>query len=318
MEGQPPFPDHKEKGGISYIRIFSGIILAFSFLLFLISLSFLFSPVYTGYSNLGGLVYFFVLLYLAIVGYLPVIILVGAMVALYFIFFIIMMRSSIQNKSRSFDNPAVYFALVSSAVLIIELIATIAEEKLGIGIGGGSIDTSIVTNPFLTYVSLIYAPFAEEVGFRIIPIGLFVFFMIYRRSGNIKDSLYGILAPGRMLRKNDISIKTWPFIVMVLATSAVWGYAHVYYGAWDPGKIIPVFIAGIAIAFGYLKFGVYMDILMHWFYNGTLTLVDVYPLTGGIVDTYLIVILIAGVIGIVMLILRFAGFIGGRTSIPEI
>lgn len=318
MEGQVSIPpeENREKGSSS-IRIFSIFILIFTFLMFLVSLSFLFSPVYSGYSYLGGAVYFFVLIYLAVIGYLPLIILVGAMVALYLSFFLVMIRSSIGNRSRSFDNPAVYFALVSSAVLIIELAATLIEERIGIGIGGASIDSSIVTNPYITYVSLIYAPFAEEMGFRIIPIGLLVFFMTYHKSGNIGDSLYGIVAPGRILKKHEISISSWPFIAMVIATSAVWGYAHVYYGAWDPGKILPVFIAGISIAYGYLKFGIYMDILMHWFYNGTLTLLEVYPVTGALVDAYLIVVLIAGLVGIAMLIIRMAGRGRSSSSISE-
>lgn len=281
-------------------RAYAFATVLFTALILFFSLPFMYSPYWTTYYNLGGPVYFFILLQVINLGPFPLILVMAFMMALYILFFTFMLKASAKPTTRTVDSPAGFFSIVIPAVFIITVIVTLIEQAIGVGIGGSSISNDLLDSPFQAYYSLIYAPFAEEIGFRIIPLGLFTFLLVYLRSKNLRDSLYSFIAPGRMRKKYDLKLG-WLYIVLIIATSLIWGYAHVYFGSWDIGKIATVTITGIALAVGYLKFGVYVDIPMHWFFNGALTLMILYPPALVPVVVYTYWMLIAGIGGIVML-----------------
>lgn len=285
----------------------------FTATIFIASLLFLFSPSWTPYYNLGGNVYFFVLLQVIVVGYLPIILIMSVMVALYSIFFFFIIKSSLKPRAKLLDTPAGFFAVVVPALYLTVLLVTIFEESSGIGIGGSSVSSELTDAPFLAYNSLIYAPFVEEIGFRIIPLGLFSFILVYLRSRSVRDSLYSFISPGRMRKKHGIKMG-WIDWTLIIATSLVWGYAHVYFGAWDVGKIATVAITGIVLAIGYIKFGVYVNIPIHWFFNGTTTLYIVYPSSYTLVIGYVLWVLLAGIVGIVLLLINLSSYIDRRRS----
>ncbi len=288
----------------------------FTAVILFVSLPFLFNPYWTGYYNLAGPLYFFILVQFVDVGLVPIILIMSTMMALYILFFFFMIKASTKQMPRLIDTPAGFFSIVIPAVFLITTVVSLIEESLGVGIGGTSISSELVTTPFLAYNSLIYAPFAEEVGFRIIPLGIFSFLLIYSRGHNIRDSLYSIIAPGRMRTK--YSVKTgWLDITLIVATSIIWGYAHLLYGAWDAGKILTVAITGIALGFGYLKFGVYVDIPMHWFFNGALTLLILYPPSVPVVLSYYFWVLIAGAAGIIMLVVYMSAYLDRGSRAPS-
>lgn len=281
-----------------------------------LSLGFLYSPSWTPYYNLAGPVYFFVLLPMVFLGFFPFILIMSVMMALYISFFYFMLVGSSDRTGRLIDTPAGYFAIVGPALIVITIVISLIEQSFGVGIGGSSVENQLLASPYLAYNSLIYAPFAEEIGFRIIPLGLFSFATVYAKSRNVRDSLYSIVAPGRMRSKYGLKIG-WIGIILIFATSILWGYAHVYYGAWDAGKILTVAITGIALAMGYLKFGVYVDIPIHWLNNGALTLALIFPLSIAVITVFTVWLLIAGMAGIVMLVIYFALYLSGRGSVKH-
>lgn len=301
-------------------HIYSYLILLFTGGILIYSMYFLYSPNWSTYSALGGSVFFFVLLEFVSLVQLPFMIIVAGMMALYIAFFYFMFRASMKPVKRMIDSPAGYFAIVGPAVIFLTLIISIIEELSGVGIGGASVESELVSAPYLAYTSIIYAPFAEEIGFRIIPLGIFSFILVYRKGGRIRDSLYSVIAPGIIHKRYNIKIG-WIGWLLIVATSLLWGYAHVYYGAWDTGKMITVSIAGIALAVGYLKFGVYVDIPMHWLSNGPTALAIVLPSSVLVSDIYILWILAGGIAGLILLVFYFAKFVSdrpaNRESLPE-
>ena len=197
------------------------------------------------------------------------------MFALYIIFFIaIIYQSGREKKKNVLDTPIGFFVAAATAVELVALIISQIESHFGTPVGGGGIDSQLQNNPLLGYMSLIYAPFVEELGFRILPLGIYSFFLVLFTSARLhnyspKDAIIAILLPGHMRRKYDLRIGGVDW-TLIIATSLIFGYAHIYFGAWDWGKFIPVFITGIALAIGFLKFGAYVDIPFHWFFNGFL------------------------------------------------
>jgi hypothetical protein len=261
--------------------------------------------------------FFFILLLPVILPVAQVLPILIVMFAFYLIFFVTMIyRSTTSREKYALDTPVGYYAATSSAFLLLVTIITLIEGAFNTPVGGGGLEQGFQTQPFQTYFSVIYAPFAEEIGFRIIPLGLFSFFLVLNRSRNLRDSLVSIVLPGIMRKKYKMRFTKVEW-ALVLITSAIFGYAHIFFGAWDWGKFLPTFVTGIILAVGFLKFGIYVDIPMHWFFNGFLTL---YVLQQSLLfasGLALMWIYFAGVVGLVFIALYIRGYLISRnTSAP--
>lgn len=252
--------------------------------------------------------YFFIFLGVFFLIPVPLVSVFVVMFALYIVFFIaLIFQSNRDRKKQILDTPIGYYVAVATAVELIAIIISRIEALFGTPIGGGGIDSELQNNPLVGYMSLIYAPFVEELGFRILPLGLYSFiltaYVSVRKSRfvNFRDSLLSIIIPGHLRRKYDVRLSYVDW-ALILATSAIFAYAHIYFGAWDWGKFIPVFITGIALAVGYLKFGIYVDIPLHWFFNGFVTLYYLNPVMELPTGFLVIWILFAGVVSLIAIV----------------
>ncbi len=240
----------------------------------------------------------------------PLIAIIFLMYGLYSLFFSYMAYSSIKNHDLvSLDSPLGFFVFMSCATLTLTLVIFLLEEQVGLPIGGTAITTFLQQNPLVGYASLIYAPFVEELGFRIIPLGFFSVLIVFLRMRNtsqnikLKDLFGAFLLPGKYRNKFQIRLGRLDWILIIL-TSALFAYAHIYFGAWDWGKFADVFVFAIFLAIGFLKFGVYMDISMHWFTNG---LFEIYVLDIALKPELIIftvwLVFVIGIAGLVALTL---------------
>lgn len=239
-----------------------------AFIIFFISIYGLFNPAHPGDLYRLSPVYFFLFLLESPVIGVDTVWVALVMAILFSIFFVSMLYLGVKRwKGPAFDNPMIYYGSMASFGLVSSLIIIAIEAAFGISIGGTTIETDIQQHPYLMYVQLIYAPFAEELGFRIIPLGLLTVYLVIKAGSTRKQALYSFLVPGLVRRKYGIRLTTADY-VFVIATSLLFGYAHVFFGAWDPGKMVSTALVGAILAFGYLKFGLFVDIPIHWFFNG--------------------------------------------------
>ena len=215
------------------------------------------------------------------------------------------------NSSISpIDSSNGFFSMMAPVLLIVSLIITVAEESLGIPILGPQ---PVTTAAYGGFVALIYAPFVEEFGFRILPLGVLTFipFIMHVKQPSkgigdhtgylvppVKAFFIYLVAPGYYRSRYGGRNRAID-LILILVTSAIFAYAHVYYGAWSWGKLFPIFVDGIILAVGYLKFGLYVDIPLHWFINDFAGLELVDPSTLGFLVFVLIWCMVACVIGIV-------------------
>lgn len=196
------------------------------------------------------------------------------MFSLYSFFFIIMIvKSRKMHDFGSPKSPVAFFIFFSSISLLLTSIIIFSENGLGIQIGGSALNTYAEQHPLIGYSSLIYAPFVEEFGFRILPLGLFSAVWLSVKKGKIgkradlKDILMAVFVPGPIREKYGIKLGKIDWL-LIFATSVLFAYAHIFFGNWDWGKFAETFVFGVFAAYGFLKFGAYMDIPMHWFTNG--------------------------------------------------
>ncbi len=265
--------------------------------------------------------YFFILLLgILVPGSAPLFAVLIVLFILYGLIFASMIRENGAKKGRDvLDTPIGYLVTVGSAIFLVVYIITVIETSTNTPIGGGGITSQLKSNPVLGYLGLIYAPFVEELGFRILPLGLFCFLLVRAHRSNeygappLSDALLAIVIPGKIREKWNIS---WGWLdwVLIFATSALFGYAHIFFGAWDWGKFIPVFITGIGLAVGFLKFGAYVDIPFHWIFNGIFTIIYLEPSLTLFAGLFGLWVEFVGVVGIIAVIVYLQRRTSGRRS----
>jgi len=224
------------------------------------------------------------------------------MVILYVLFFAVMLITSFfKNQDRTLSsNSTIFYGAMTTFGLFLSLVVIAIERNFGIPIGGGGIVNN--SEKYLSYINLIYAPFVEELGFRIIPLGIYAMVLVSLYRPFKKDVLLSFLAPGYVRRKYGLKLG-WVGYALIIITSAAFGYAHVLFGVWDWGKFLQAALVGVILAFGYLEFGIFVDVPMHWFYNGVLTLNYIAPGTAPFIDIASIWFLFSGVVATLFLVL---------------
>lgn len=176
------------------------------------------------------------------------------------------------------------------------------------GVQTGSLASS---DPLLTLLAYAIAPIREELGFRVIPIGLAAFLILLGR-GRIKDGLMALWHPMRYLKKNDSpsAYRRHQIIMYVLIaiSAALFGYAHVFFGGgWGIGKISEAAGAGVAFGVLYYKYGLAATILIHWAFD---YMYGVYAFTGALYEPlnyfllYTILIAILSTVALVVMLVE--------------
>lgn len=180
-------------------------------------------------------------------------------------------------KNFLFSMPVITSLLYTALVTIVLL-------QVFVGVSSGPTVVTSEPGSLIMFFYLTYSSVAEEAGFRLIPIGLFTtvsLLIIARKKFRskvefFKMALLGFLFPDRAkemagvksIRSSrslkGIAISEW---VVILLTSAIFGFDHYYFGAWNVGKITTASIFGIALALAYLIYGIHAPILIHWWFN---------------------------------------------------
>ena len=182
-----------------------------------------------------------------------------------------------------FSRNFLFSMPIITALLYAALVALVLLQVV-FGISSGPTVVSKEPSKLIMFFYLTYSPIAEELGFRLIPIGLLTtisLLIISRRKVRsrmefFKIAVLGFLFPDRAKEiagtKNirrfgpvkGIALYEWIFILL---TSVSFGLAHYQFGGWNIGKITTSSIFGAALALAYLMYGIHAPILMHWWFN---------------------------------------------------
>ncbi len=174
--------------------------------------------------------------------------------------------------------------LVSCALLLIVLVATIVLNQSGLSSG-------TLCNPCPPqaelYAALTYSPISEEIAFRITTLGLLVSIMTIWKArsiepGSSKPRILSLasasfLSPESAKAKVGLPTITgngwhgihWSEWTLLFLTSSLFGIAHIISGGtdWGVGKAFTAAISGFALGLVYLGYGAYAAILLHWFFD---------------------------------------------------
>lgn len=195
--------------------------------------------------------------------------------------FSISIRKNPARVSLTRPNYLVVLPQLSTIVLVAITLLQSLQESAGVQTGGLSFE-----NPVLGFLAISYAPFVEELSYRITTIGLldglYLVWKTRRHSQHegTKDA-FRLLAivmwkPERAkellgfatIRESGARGISWLEWLTLVATSGAFGAAHYLYGGgWEIGKISTAMVSGLALGYVYLRYGAYAPVLLHWFFN---------------------------------------------------
>jgi hypothetical protein len=195
--------------------------------------------------------------------------------------FPISIRNGVARVSMTRSNYLAALPQISTMVLVAVLLLQTLQESAGVQTGGLSFE-----NPVLGFLSVSYAPFVEEISYRITTIGLLdglYFVWTSRRHSQYKgtNSAFRLLVtamwkPERAkellgldtIRDSGMRGISWLEWLTLAVTSGAFGAAHYLYGGgWEIGKISTAMVSGLALGYVYLRYGAYAPVLLHWFFN---------------------------------------------------
>jgi len=226
-------------------------------------------------------------------------------------------RESIARPMEKLFSSCLFTMPIINSMTLLAVVAIQSLQEVG-GIPTGG--PSLPGEPFLDFFDLSYSAVVEEVGFRFIPIGVFLIIYLFITKEKaatfslrqkMKLFFTAILFPDRAKRmvgaktvdeygvRSGISVGEWG---MVIFTSIIFGLVHFNPGvSWEIGKIASAAIAGLVIGLSYLVYGAQAPIIMHWFFNvytDTYSLFsELYPIVLPFANTILVLTFILGILG---------------------
>ncbi len=117
-------------------------------------------------------------------------------------------------------------------------------------------------NDLLQFLGVTFAPVVEEVGFRIILIGI-PLFLFYSHRASAKLFFKSLWNPSANLPITD-SKKA---IILVVVVAVFFGAAHIISDQWSEGKFAQAMMSGIIIGWVYYRYGFVASLLIHWATN---------------------------------------------------
>jgi hypothetical protein len=215
-------------------------------------------------------------------------------------------KTASTGVSAVFDNSMLAMLVVFPVVTWVTVALSLLEQAGGISTGNLP-----PADPLLQLVELSIAPLREELGFRVIPIGLVALVILFS-AGRFRDGLMALWNPARYLKKNDspelYKRHLRSIYVAIILSAVLFGLAHVLLGAgWGPGKILSAAVAGVGLAGLYYLYGLPAAILLHWSIDYFLGLFDLSPSLqnlGGLITLYTLALSVAGSIVLIVIFVR--------------
>ena len=159
------------------------------------------------------------------------------------------------GKLETKSNYMIAITKWFSILILISVIIDFIQQGFGIVTVPPSVDNDLTQ--FL-YVSL--SPIVEELGFRVILIGL-PLFVFYSHKLSIKHFFKSLWNPNRNLHIYDFR----KILFLIVLVGIFFGLAHIMTGEpWSEGKFAQATASGIILGWLYFRFGLMPAILVHW------------------------------------------------------
>lgn len=160
------------------------------------------------------------------------------------------------NEIETRSNYMIGVTKWFSIIILVSFIIDIIQGSLGLSI------IPPVQNELEQFFLASMAPLLEEVGFRVLLIGL-PLYAFYTHRFSFRYLLKSLWNPSTL---HIYSMKK-P-IILVILVSIVFGFVHIVGGeSWSDGKFAQATAIGIILGWVYIRYGLIVAILVHWATN---------------------------------------------------
>ena len=145
-----------------------------------------------------------------------------------------------------------------SILIVFSVIIDLIQHSFGV-----NIEPPESQNRLIQFFQVSASPLSEEVGFRILLIGLPLFAM-FSHNASLKHLFKSLWHPSKNLEITNYK----KVIALILTVAIFFGAAHIISGTpWSTGKFAQATVAGIIIGWVYFRYGFAPAILIHWATN---------------------------------------------------
>ena len=164
------------------------------------------------------------------------------------------MSGSYESEDGSYLVQAIkWFAII----VVLSGLIDLAQQGLGI-----TITPPVFENDLTGFLGITVAPLVEELGFRIILVGI-PLFLLYSHRASARLFFKSLWNPSANLPITNQK----KAIILVVLVGIMFGAAHVLSDQWSNGKFAQAAMAGIIIGWVYYRYGFVAALLIHWATN---------------------------------------------------
>jgi CAAX prenyl protease-like protein len=143
-------------------------------------------------------------------------------------------------------------------LIVLSVIIDAIQNMLGI-----NIEPPGSQNKLIQFFQISVAPLTEELGFRVLLVGVPLFVM-FSHKASIKHFFKSLWQPSKNLEITNYK----KVIVLILTVAVFFGAAHIISGSpWSTGKFTQATVAGAIIGWVYVRYGFAPAVLIHWATN---------------------------------------------------
>ena len=173
--------------------------------------------------------------------------------------FVRVLQSMMSKGRYEIQDSYIVVVIKWFSILVIVSGSIIAVQEF-IGI---SVEPPEAPNQIIQFFDMSLAPIIEELGFRVVLIGL-PLFMLYSHKMSFKFLVKSLWWPWQNLR--NVNTKRALFLIVVVGI--LFGAAHIFSDdAWSVGKFAQAAASGIIIGWVYFRYGLVCAVLIHWAMN---------------------------------------------------
>ena len=212
-----------------------------------------------------------------------------------------------QGKLKTKTNYMVAITKWFSILILVSAIINFIQEGFGV-----STVPPTVSNDLIQFFHVSLAPITEEIGFRVILIGI-PLYVLYSHRTSVKHFFKGLWSPSENLRIYESKRA----IILIIIVAIFFGLSHIISGdPWSNGKFAQATASGIILGWVYFRYGLISAVLVHWATNYFIfsyvnfisqeSLISVEAtFSHSLINTMEIIFLISGVLSIGILSLNY-------------
>ena len=222
--------------------------------------------------------------------------------------FVTVLQAMITEGKYKIQDNYIVATIKWFSILVIVSAGIIGVQELA----GISVEQPESTNQLVQFFDISLAPIIEEIGFRVILIGI-PLFALYSQRSSLRTLGKSLWWPWQNLQ----NVNTKRALIVIITVGILFGAAHIFSDeSWSNGKLAQAIASGIIIGWVYYRYGLVPAILIHWatnyfVYSYGYIVADINQISinsafsHSLLTTVELILIVTGIISVVSLALNY-------------